>query len=146
MKKTSRPFRTLLLPLLALALPAWAQTAHRIDPEHVNKYWILINQTVDVDVPNGGSNLDKPGCAAVSYTIGSDGVPRDLKLEKVAPASDLGQVALSAVSHFRYGPSLGNRGSDPVRTYYVVPFNAPPGADGQRQVMAPCRLAGYAAD
>jgi hypothetical protein len=132
--------------LLALALPAWAQDARRVDPDHLRAYWILLNQQVDVDVPNSGRNLDKPVCAAVSYTIGADGVPRELKLEKVMPASDLGQAALSAVSHFRYGPALENRHSEPVRTYYVVPFNAPAGADAQQQLMAPCRLAGYAPD
>jgi outer membrane biosynthesis protein TonB len=131
---------------LAIAAPVLAQSqapAHRVDPQHINAYWIMINQNVDVDVPNSAHNLDKPGCAAVSFTIGSDGLPRDLKLEKVAPAGDFGKVAMSAVSRFRYGPSLSNRVGDPVATYYVVPFNAPDDRAGQQRVMAPCQLPGY---
>lgn len=132
----------LLLTLIAAAAPALAQS-HRIGPQHINTYWIMINQNVDVDIPNSAHNLDKPGCAAVSFTIGSDGLPRNLKVEKVAPAGDFGTVATNAVSHFRYGPSLTNRASNPVDTYYVVPFNAPSDPTGQQQVMAPCKLAGY---
>ncbi len=141
--QASRIFHPLLLSALVLAAPAWAQNLRKVDPEHLPQYWVMIKQSVDVDIPNSGVNLDKPGCAAISYTIGTDGVPRDLKIEKVVPPGDLGQVALSAVKNFRYGPTLANRINEPVRTYYVVPFNAPPGPDGQRQVMAPCRLTGY---
>lgn len=137
---------SLLLALTLAAAPALAQSPQRINPQHLSGYWILLNQKVDIDVPNSARNLDKPGCAAVSYTIGSDGIPRDLKVEKTEPAGDFGQVALSAVSNFRYGPALSNRASDPVRTYYVVPFNAPDQPDGQRQVMAPCQLPGYGTD
>lgn len=133
---------SLLLALVVAAAPALAQSTHRIGPQHINAYWIMINQNVDVDIPNT-ANLSKPGCAAVSFTIGSDGLPRNLKVEKAAPAGDYGKVALNAVSRFRYGPSLTNREGTPVETYYVVPFNAPDDPAGQRQVMAPCQLAGY---
>ena len=144
--KASHPIRPVLLLVLTLvvAVPALAQSARRVDPQHLYNYWILLNQQVDIDIPNSARNLDKPGCAAVSYTIGSDGVPRDLQLEKTLPAGDLGRVALSAVSNFRYGPSLSNHDGDPVRTYYVVPLNAPDDPQGQQQVMAPCKLTGYA--
>jgi hypothetical protein len=129
--------------LLAAGLPVAAQSLHRVDPQHLYDYWILLNQNVAVDVPNSARNVNQPGCAAVSYMIGSDGLPRDLKIEKVVPEGDFGQIALSAVSNFRYGPSLSNRNHDPVATYYVVPFNAPSDQAGQQQVMAPCRLPGY---
>ncbi|KRE99920.1 energy transducer TonB [Frateuria sp. Soil773] len=141
-------FRTVRIPLLlglglACAVPALAQSAHRLGPQRINGYWILINHNVAVDVPNGGRNMNKPGCASVSYTIGSDGVPRDIKVEKVVPAGDFGQIAASAVANFRYGPSLTNRASEPVSTYYIVPFNSPDQGEGQQQLMAPCRLPGY---
>lgn len=140
----SHCFRTSLLLALAIAsAPLLAQSpARRIGPQHINTYWIMINQNVDVDIPNS-ANLSKPGCAAVSFTIGSDGLPRNLKVEKAAPAGDYGKVAMNAVSHFRYGPSLTNHADEPVDTYYVVPFNAPNDPAGQSQVMAPCQLAGY---
>lgn len=140
--RLTRSFLMLALGLACTA-PVLAQSAHRVDPQQLNGYWILINHNVDVDIPNGGRNMTKPGCAAVSYTIGSDGVPHDIKIEKVVPAGDFGQIAASAVSNFRYGPSLTNRASDPVATYYIVPFNSPDQGAGQQQLMAPCKLAGY---
>jgi outer membrane biosynthesis protein TonB len=132
-----------LAALLVAALPVAAQSAQRVDPQHLYDYWILINHQVDIDVPNSARGVSQPGCASVSYTIGSDGVPRGLKVEKVVPKADFGQIAMSAVSNFRYGPSLSNRHGDPVSTYYTVPFNAPSDPQGQQKVMAPCRLPGY---
>lgn len=140
MNSTAR--HLVLATLLAAGLPAAAQSLHKVDPQHLYDYWILLNQKVDIDVPNS-ARLDQPGCAAVSYMIGSDGVPRDLKVEKAVPNADFGRVALSAVSNFRYGPALSNRNSDPVATYYVVPFNAPDDPAGQQKVMAACHLPGY---
>lgn len=135
--------RLAFVTLLAAGLPVAAQSQQRVDPRHLYDHWILLNQNVAVDVPNSARNVNQPGCAAVSYMIGSDGLPRDLKVEKVVPKGDFGQIALSAVSNFRYGPSLSNKNHDPVATYYVVPFNAPSDPAGQEQVMAPCRLPGY---
>lgn len=145
MTASNRFSGSLLALPLALALvctPTFAQS-HRIGPSEINNDWILLNQKVDVDVPNGGRNLDKTGCAAVSFTIGSDGLPRELKVEKMVPVGDFGQIAQSAVSRFRYGPSLTNRERAPTSTYYVVPFNAPSDPAGQQKVMASCQLAGY---
>lgn len=129
--------------LLATGLPAAAQSAPKVDPQRLFDHWILLNHNVDIDVPNSARGVTQPGCASVSYMIGSDGVPRDLKIGKVVPAGDFGQIAMSAVSNFRYGPALANRSSEPVATYYIVPFNAPSDPAGQQKVMAPCRLPGY---
>jgi len=137
--------RLALATLLAAALPvaAQSQSQQKVDPGHLYDYWILLNHNVDIDVPNSARNVSKPGCASVSYMIGSDGIPRDLKIGKVVPEGDFGQIAMSAVSNFRYGPALSNRHSDPVETYYTVPFNAPSDPAGQQKVMAPCQLPGY---
>ncbi|MCX7515019.1 energy transducer TonB [Frateuria hangzhouensis] len=129
--------------LLAAGLPVAAQSLHKVDPQQLNDYWILLNHKVDVDVPNSARNVNQPGCAAVSYMIGSDGLPRDLKVEKVFPEGDFGKIAMSAVSDFHYGPALTNQHHEPVATYYVVPFNAPTDPSGQQKVMAPCQLPGY---
>jgi hypothetical protein len=106
MKTMIRPFRQALLLALALGFvaPVLAQS-QKIDQKDLYHYWILLNTSVQADAPNSGMNLDKPGCAAVTYTIGSDGVPMNVQVVKVEPKSDLGSVALSAVSNFRYGPS-----------------------------------------
>ena len=145
MKSVSRLLRQGLLLALALGFvaPALAQM-RRIDQQDLYRYWILLNTQVKMDVPNSGLNLDKPGCAAVTYTIGSDGVPMNVQVAKVAPKSDLGPAARSAVSNFRYGPSLTNRIGEPVATYYVVPFNAPKDPAQRQQLMDQCKLPGYA--
>ncbi|HZX70077.1 MAG TPA: energy transducer TonB [Rhodanobacter sp.] len=144
MKALYRPLSRLLLLVLALgfAAPVLAQTT-RIDPQNLYRYWILLNTKVQMDAPNSGLNLDKPGCVAVTYTVGADGVPLDVQVARVVPKSDLGSMARSAVANFRYGPSLNNKDHQPVATYYIVPFNSPKDADAQKQLMAPCKLPGY---
>ncbi|EIM00634.1 energy transducer TonB [Rhodanobacter denitrificans] len=144
MKSVSRLLRQGLLLALALGFvaPVLAQT-RRIDQPDLYRYWILLNTQVKMDVPNSGLNLDQPGCAAVTYTIGSDGVPMNVQVAKLVPKSDLGPAAHSAVSNFRYGPSLSNRIGEPVATYYIVPFNAPKDPAQRQHLMDQCKLPGY---
>jgi hypothetical protein len=146
MKSLLRPLRQVLVFAVALgcAAPALAQP-RQVDQENLYRYWILLNTSVTMSAPNSGLNLEAPGCAAVTYTIGSDGVPRDVTVAKLVPKSDLAMVARSAVSQFRYGPSLTNRVGDPVSTYYVVPFNAPTDAAQRKQLLQACELLGYGA-
>lgn len=145
MKTSFRPVRQGLLLALTLGFvaPVFAQ-AHKVDQQDLYRYWIMINTKVQMDAPNSGLNLDKPGCAAVTYTIGSDGVPMNVQVVKVVPKSDLGPAALSAVSNFRYGPSLTNKVGEPVTTYYIVPFNAPEDKMQRQQMVDACKLPGYA--
>lgn len=133
----------LLAAAMLCALPALAQEARMVGPMNLYHYWIRLNTQVAVTMPNTGENLLKPGCVAVSYLIGSNGVPQDVRVRKVVPKSDLGSAAASAVSNFRFGPSLNNGDHEPVATYYVVPFNAPPGKAALAKLMAPCALPGY---
>jgi hypothetical protein len=144
MKTMFRPLRQGLLLALTLGFvaPLLAQS-HKVDQPDLYHYWILLNTKVQMDAPNSGLNLDKPGCAAVTYTIGSDGVPMDVQVVKVVPKSDLGPVARSAVSNFRYGPSLSNRIGEPVATYYVVPFNSSGDPTQRQQLIDACKLPGY---
>lgn len=132
----------LLIGLFCFALPVFAQ-ARKVDPQDLYRHWILLNTQVKMDAPNSGTNLDKPGCVAVTYTVGSDGVPRDVTVAKVVPHSDLGPMARSAVTNFRYGPALSNRIAEPIATYYVVPFNAPADKAQKQQLMDACQLPGY---
>jgi hypothetical protein len=127
---------------LGAAAPVLAQ-AIKIDQQNLYRYWILLNTKVQMDAPNSGLNLDKPGCVAVTYTVGSDGVPMDVQVAKVEPKSDLGPMARSAVANFRYGPSLSNNTHQPVSTYYIVVFNGPKDPAARDQLMAPCKLPGY---
>lgn len=145
MRTTIRFGQSLLVAaLVAAAMPAMAQQARRVAPEQLSNEWMLLNRDVSVDVPNSGVNIYKPGCVAVTYTIGSDGVPMNVQVAKMSPPSDLGKAAVSAVSNFRYGPSLTNKNHTPVATYYVIPFNSPDDPAQRAQVMAPCKLPGYA--
>jgi hypothetical protein len=146
MRSLFRPLRQGLLLALSFAAvgPVLAQS-RKVDPQNLSHYWILLNTSVSMDAPNSGLNLDKPGCVAVTYTVGSGGVPMHVQVAKVVPKSDLGSVAVSAVSHFRYGPSLTNRGGNPVATYYVVPFNAPDDKAQRQPLLDACKLGGYGA-
>lgn len=147
MKRTLSPLKTLLLAALVLGMasPVLAQS-RKAGPQDLYKYWILLNTKVQMDAPNSGLNLEKPGCVAVTYTVGSDGIPMDVQVAKVEPNSDLGPMAASAVKNFRYGPSLTNRISEPVATYYIVPFNSPDDAEQRQALMDACKLPGYSAD
>jgi hypothetical protein len=133
----------LVAALLVAGMPAMAQEAQRVAPEQLTNQWILLNRDVSVDVPNSGVNIYKPSCIAVTYTIGSDGKPMNVQVAKMVPQSDLGKAAVSAVSNFRYGPSLTNKNHMPVSTYYIVPFNSPDDPAQRAQLMAPCKLPGY---
>jgi hypothetical protein len=146
MKTTFRPISQALLLAATLGFvgPALAQ-ASRVDQDNLFHYWILLNTSVQMDAPNTGLNLEKPGCVAVTYTIGSNGVPMSVQVAKVVPKSDLGPAARSAVSNFRYGPSLANRQGEPVATYYIVPFNSPDDPAQRKQLMDACRLPAYPA-
>jgi len=141
-RRSSTVMLSMLMALLALPLLAQAQV-RKLDPQNLYRYWILLNTQIKLDAPNSGLNLDKPGCAAVTYMVGSDGVPRDVELVKLVPKSDLGPMAVDAVANFRYGPSLTNRNAEPVSTYYIVPFNAPEDKAARQQVVDACKLAGY---
>lgn len=126
----------------SVMIPAMAQPV-LVPPSRLAHYWILTNKTVDAMVPNYGVNLDKPGCAAISYMIGSDGVTRDIRIRKVVPAGDLGVVAKSVIQGFRYAPSSRNPSEIPVRTYYIVPFNLPADPAARQRVTHACDLPGY---
>lgn len=132
--------------LLAATGPAWAQShARKVAPDHLTDYWVRTNTHVYADAPNSGQGLDKVGCAAVSYDIGSDGKTRNIKVEKKVPStSDFQLTATSLVKGFQYRAAEDNDSDEPVHTYFIVPFNVPNGDKATMQkVLASCHLAGY---
>ena len=138
-----RVYQGMVLALsLGFVAPVLAQ-ASKVDQQNLYRYWILLNTSVQMDAPNSGLNLEKPGCVAVTYTVGSDGVPFDVHVAKVVPKNDLGPMARSAVANFRYGPSLNNKIGQPMATYYIVPFNATKDPAQRQQLMDHCKLPGY---
>lgn len=125
----------LLTAGLALAqVPTPGETyppgALRVPPAELAKYWLVANTSLEADAPIGGRNLDVPACASVTYLIGSDGKTSHLHLDKVVPAGDLGQVALSTVKNIRYAPGPQNAARSPVLTRVVLPFNMPQAKPG----------------
>lgn len=134
-----------LAAILLFGLSTAASAAVRtVTPDQLPDYWILSASATELHVPNSGHNLDKPGCASASYTIGSDGVTREIKLEKVVPNSDLGITVVEAVKHFRYRSSADNLGQEPVRTYYTAQFNMRDfPADKKAELTTACDLPGY---
>ncbi len=143
--KSRRRIQAISLALaMGAAAPLLAQSqARKVGPEHIQSYWIMLNTKVDADIPNSGANMDKPGCVAVTYLIGSDGVPQSVNVVKVVPQSDLGAVAKSVAGNFRYGPALKNGTHEPVSTYFIVPFNLPQDAAQRQSIINACKLPGY---
>ncbi|RAP58402.1 energy transducer TonB [Oleiagrimonas sp. MCCC 1A03011] len=142
MHRTSSVLLSLIGAVL-VAAPAFAQT-RTVAPDRLPGYWNMTKSQVDGQIPNVGRKLDQPGCASVSYLIGSDGVPRDVKARKVVPAdSDFGAIAVSLVRNFRYAASSDNTADVPVSTYYIVRFNMPRDAAAREALLARCKLPGY---
>ena len=117
-----------------------ASNLRAVPPDQLGHYWLMTNTTLEADVPNSGFNLDKPTCAAVTYTIGSDGVTRDIVVRRVVPEGDLRKVAASAVSNLHYEPASGNDAREPVLTYIIMPFNLPPDPAARAKITAACKL------
>ncbi|MBB3225900.1 hypothetical protein FHW69_000490 [Luteibacter sp. Sphag1AF] len=136
---------SLVVALSAAAVPAFAQygSAMKVAPDRVPSYFVLTNSHVDVDVPNTGKNLDQPGCAAVTYNIGSNGQTSNVVAAKVFPEGDLGIPAVSAVKNFHYAPSSANRSGREIATYYVVEFNMPEDQARRAEILKKCVLPGY---
>ncbi len=133
----------LVLVMSGLAAPVMAQV-QVVAPDQVPAYWHMTKSEVEGEVPNSGRNLDKPGCAAVSYMIGADGIPRGATARKVVPAnSDFGKIAVSLVRNFRYAASDSNPSDVPINTYYIVRFNMPRDPARKAALLARCRLPGY---
>ena len=136
-----------LLVVASVTAPVLAQQVQVVPPDEVGNYWIMTKSEVDGMVPNSGRNLDKPGCAAVSYMIGSDGIPRGMKARKVVPSnSDFGPIAVSLVRNFRYAPTDDNSNDQPINTYYIVRFNMPKDPAQKKALLARCALPGYSHD
>lgn len=128
-----------------------AERAQLISPERLAHYWLLQSTSASqANVPFRGKNLEVPSCAAVAYTIGNDGLTRNVKLERIVPPGDLGKVATDVVVQMRFAATPQNHARTPVRTYVVMPFNLPDakaadaaGRAQRMQVMDKCKLDGF---
>lgn len=146
MNKIILPFLCCMVACTAIA----AEKAQVIPPQRVAHYWLLDSSSAQARAPNSGRNLSAPSCAAVAYTIEKNGSTSNVKLEKLAPAGDLGNVAVRVVAGMHFAPAPQNLGKDRVSTYVIMPFNVPaadpnkPDVQALRaRVLAPCDLKGF---
>lgn len=129
-----------LLPLAAGAQQTTQPPPKVIPSERLANYWIMTNTSVDADIPNSGMNLNVPGCVTVSFVVGKDGRTSQIKVQKVAPPSDLGKVAASVAASLEFQPTGLNAGRDPVFSWLIFPFNLPPDPDARKQIMRDCAV------
>ncbi|MBN8735614.1 MAG: energy transducer TonB [Xanthomonadales bacterium] len=136
--------KRLVIPICMLAATNAAAAINpnilAVQPDQLTHYWVMTNTSLNVDVPNSGVNLSKPTCSAVTYMIGSDGVPRDIVVRRTIPAGDLTTVAASAVKDMRYVAGAENAAHQPVFTYLVIPFNLPADPAERKAITDACVL------
>lgn len=129
----------LAVACLCLASLAMAQKAPRsVKPEDLEKYWVMMKDSVQGDAPLGGKNMDKPGCAAVSFIVEGNGRASNITIEKVYPEGGLGDFAASIASNLEFLPTITNAGRDRVFSSMIFPFNLPTDAAARTAVMQNC--------
>ena len=109
-------------------------------PDKLAGSWVLINSSVEADVPNIAKNISMPGCAAVSFVVEKDGSTSAIKVQRVVPQGDLAKIAESMAKNMRFEPSVSNAGRDRVFSWLIFPFNLPPDAAGKTAVMQQCQI------
>lgn len=117
------------------------ETPPRVVPsEKLSGYWTMANGTIGANVPYSGKNMDKPGCATVSFVIESNGTTSHFKVQKVVPPGDLGTVATSVAEGLRFNATPFNAGKQRVFSWLIFPFNLPADHAAQTAVMNQCLI------
>jgi hypothetical protein len=109
-------------------------------PDKLAGYWVLVNASVEADVPNMARNISSPGCAVVSFVVEKDGHTSQVKVQRVIPAGDLSKVATSMANNMRFEPTVSNSGRDRVFSWLIFPFNAPTDPAARTAVMQQCAI------
>ena len=109
-----------------------------VAPEKLAGYWAMVHSSVEADVPNIAKNIDRPGCATVSFVVGSNGNTGNIKVERVVPEGDFRQIAESMAKNLHFEPTLSNTGRQPVKSWLIFPFNLPADPVARKAVMQPC--------
>jgi outer membrane biosynthesis protein TonB len=132
-----------ILLALACAASAAAQSVapvRVVKPDNLAKYWVMVNASIEADVPNIARNISSPGCAAVSFVVEKDGSTSTIKVQHLVPAGDLAGIAMSMAKNMRFEPSVSNAGRDRVFSWLIFPFNLPAGAAARTAVMQQCHI------
>jgi outer membrane biosynthesis protein TonB len=136
--------RIVALLLLASGSIAFAQSdapPRVVVPDKLAGSWVLINSSVEADVPNIAKNISSPGCAAVSFVIEKDGSTSTIKVQHIVPQGDLAKIAESMAKNMRFEPTVSNAGRDRVFSWLIFPFNLPQEAAARTAVMQQCQIA-----
>lgn len=124
----------------ATAIAQSTEAPKVVAPEKLSGYWVLLNDSVEADVPNIAKNISAPGCAAVSFVVEKDGSTSQIKVQRVVPAGDLGRIALSMAKHMRFEPTVSNSGRSRVFSWLIFPFNSPADTAARSAMMQPCAI------
>lgn len=132
-----------ILLALACAAPASAQSVapvRVVKPDNLARYWVMVNASIEADVPNIARNISSPGCAAVSFVVEKDGSTSTIKVQHLVPQGDLAGIATSMAKNMRFEPSLSNAGRDRVFSWLIFPFNLPSDPAARTAVMQQCHI------
>ena len=111
-----------------------------VKPDNLAKYWVVVNASIEADVPNIARNISSPGCAAVSFVVEKDGSTSTIKVQRVIPAGDLAGIATSMAKNMRFEPTVSNAGRDRVFSWLIFPFNLPEAPAERTAVMQQCHI------
>lgn len=135
--------RTIVLLAIIASTAAFAQSdapPRVVVPDKLAGSWVLINSSVEADVPNIAKNISSPGCAAVSFVIEKDGSTSTIKVQHIVPQGDLAKIAESMAKNMRFEPTVSNAGRDRVFSWLIFPFNLPQEAAARTAVMQQCQI------
>ena len=128
---------------LACAAPVAGQSVapvRVVKPDNLVKYWVMVNASIEADVPNIARNISSPSCAAVSFVVEKDGSTSTIKVQHLVPQGDLAGIALSMAKNMRFEPSVSNSGRDRVFSWLIFPFNLPSDPAARTAVMQQCHI------
>ena len=128
---------------LACAAPVAGQSVapvRVVKPDNLVKYWVMVNASIEADVPNIARNISSPSCAAVSFVVEKDGSTSTIKVQHLVPQGDLAGIATSMAKNMRFEPSLSNAGRDRVFSWLIFPFNLPSDPAARTAVMQQCHI------
>ncbi|TAH47452.1 MAG: hypothetical protein EYC71_00860 [Gammaproteobacteria bacterium] len=124
---------------LSVASLALAENPVRsVKPEDLEKYWVMMKDSVQGDAPLGGKNMNQPGCAAVSFIVEGNGRASNITIEKVYPEGGLGEFAANIAANLEFLPTIPNAGRDRVFSSMIFPFNLPADSAARTAVMQNC--------
>ena len=129
----------LAIACLSVASLAVAENPVRsVKPEDLEKFWVMMKDSVQGDAPLGGKNMNQPGCAAISFIVEGNGRASNITIEKVYPEGGLGEFAANIAANLEFLPTIPNAGRDRVFSSMIFPFNLPADSAARTAVMQNC--------